>query len=80
MARYKEFDYSHGKFTPIHFDRQILPGTFEHSLDYLIDNEVDLSIFDTRYRNNEMGAPPHDPTILLRSANRKLCHDSQKSR
>jgi hypothetical protein len=34
MARYKEYDYSQGKFIPIHFDRQILPGTFEYSLHY----------------------------------------------
>ena len=40
MARYKEYDYSQGKFIPIHFDRQILPGTFEYSLHYLIDNEI----------------------------------------
>jgi len=25
MVRYKEHDYSQGKFIPIHFDRQILP-------------------------------------------------------
>ncbi len=45
MARYKDYDYSQGKFIPIHFDRQILPGTFEYSLHYLIDNEIDLSLF-----------------------------------
>jgi hypothetical protein len=39
MARYKEYDYSQGKFIPIHFDRQILPGTFEYSLHYLIDKK-----------------------------------------
>ena len=66
MARYKEFDYSQGKFIPIHFDKQILPGTFEYSLHYLIDNEIDLSLFDTRYRNDEMGAPAYDPAILLK--------------
>jgi hypothetical protein len=44
MARYKEYDYSQGKFMPIHFDKQILPGTSEYSLHYLIDNEIDLSI------------------------------------
>jgi hypothetical protein len=32
MARYKEFDYSQGKFITIHFDRQILLGTFGYSL------------------------------------------------
>jgi len=66
MARYKEYDYSQGKFIPIHFDRQILPGTFEYSLNYLIDNEIDLSAFDLRYRNDETGAPAYDPAILLK--------------
>ncbi len=66
MARYKDYDYSQGKFIPIHFDRQILPGTFEYSLHYLIDNEIDLSIFDCRYRNDETGAPAYDPAILLK--------------
>ncbi len=66
MARYKDYDYSQGKFIPIHFDRQILPGTFEYSLHYLIDNEIDLSLFDCRYRNDEMGAPAYDPSILLK--------------
>ncbi|MEW6410343.1 MAG: IS1182 family transposase [Nitrospirota bacterium] len=66
MARYKEYDYSQGKFIPIHFDKQILPGTFEHTLHYLIDNEIDLSIFDSRYQNDETGAPAYDPAILLK--------------
>jgi transposase len=66
MARYKAYDYSQGKFIPIHFDRQILPGTFEYSLHYLIDNEIDLSTFDARYRNDETGAPAYDPAILLK--------------
>jgi transposase len=66
LARYKEFDYSQGKFIPIHFDKQILPGTFEYTLNYLIDNEIDLSIFDSRYNNDETGAPAYDPAILLK--------------
>lgn len=66
MARYKQYDYSQGKFIPIHFDKQILPGTFEHTLHYLIDNEIDLSIFDLRYQNDETGAPAYDPAILLK--------------
>jgi len=66
MARYKEYDYSQGKFIPIHFDKQILPGTFEHTLHYLIDNEIDLAIFDLRYQNDDMGAPAYDPAILLK--------------
>jgi len=66
MARYKEYSYEQGKFIPIHFDRQILPGTFEYTLSYLIDDEIDLSIFDQRYKNDETGAPAYDPAILLK--------------
>jgi hypothetical protein len=32
MARYKEYSYSQGKFIPIYFSKQILPGTFEYTL------------------------------------------------
>jgi hypothetical protein len=56
MARYKEYNYSQGKFIPVFFEKQTLPGTFEHSLHYLIDQEIDLSIFEGRYNNDETGA------------------------
>ena len=66
MAKYKHYDYSQGKFIPISFDKQILPGTFEHTLHYIIDNEIDLSVFDLRYQNDETGAPAYDPRIMLK--------------
>lgn len=66
MARYKPYDYHQGKFIPISFDKQILPGTFEHTLSYLIDHELDLSVFDNRYSNDDTGAPAYDPAILLK--------------
>ena len=66
MARYKDYCYEQTKLIPISFDRQILPGTFEYTLNYLIDNEVDLSLFEQRYRNDETGAPAYDPAVLLK--------------
>ena len=66
MAKYKEYSYDQGVFLPVFFDRQILPGTFEYSLNHMIDNEVDLKIFDSRYKNDETGAPAYDPKILLK--------------
>ncbi len=80
MARYKEYDYSQGKFIPISFDKQILPGTFEYTLHYLIDNEIDLSIFDARYRNDETGAPAYDPAILLKIILYAYCRGITSSR
>jgi len=66
MARFKNYSYDQGKFIPVIFDKQILPGTFEYTLSYLIDHEVDISIFETRYRNDETGAPAYDPALLLK--------------
>ncbi|HEU4604260.1 MAG TPA: hypothetical protein VFS24_19960 [Steroidobacteraceae bacterium] len=45
------------KMLPVSFDRQVLPGTFEYTLNYLIDEKIDLSVFEARYKNDENGAP-----------------------
>lgn len=66
MARYKSYSYAQGKFIPVHFEKQIIPGTFEYSLNHLVDHELDLSIFDERYKNEETGATAYDPKILLK--------------
>ncbi len=66
MARFKHYSYSQGKFISVQFEKQILPNTFEYALHYLIDNEVDLSVFRQKYKNDETGAPAYDPAILLK--------------
>ena len=66
MARYKDYDYKQTKLIPVSFSEQILPGTFEYTLNYLVDNEVDLALFEARYCNDETGAPAYDPAILLK--------------
>jgi transposase len=66
MARYKDVHYEQDKLIPVSFHKQILPGTFEYTLSYLIDHELDLSQFDTRYHNDETGAPAFDPAVLLK--------------
>lgn len=66
MARYKRFDYDQAKLLPISFNKQIHPGTFEFTLNYLIDNQVDLTVFEDLYLNDETGAPAYNPSILLK--------------
>ena len=66
MARYKPYSYDQQTLIPIAFHDQILPGTFEHALNHIIDKEFDLSIFDERYKNDETGAPAYDPAIMLK--------------
>ena len=65
MARYKPIDLS-PKLIAVDFARQILPGSFEHALCYLIDHEMDLSAFAHRVRNDEGGAPAYAPALLLK--------------
>lgn len=38
MARFKDYNYDQMKMIPVSFDKQILPGSFEYSLSYLIDH------------------------------------------
>lgn len=63
MARYKPIDTS-PRFIAVDLQRQLVPGTFEHALDYLINHELDLSGFDRRYRNDLAGA--YRPAMLLK--------------
>ena len=66
MARYKAYCYEQSKLIPIAFSKQIHPGTFEYTLSYLVDHEIDMSVFDARFHNDETGAPAYDPAILLK--------------
>ncbi len=66
MARYKDTNYDQMKMIPVSFESQILPGSFEYSLSYLIDHELDLTTFDSQYSNDDGGRPAYDPRLLLK--------------
>ena len=57
MPRFKVYDYDQDKLIPIRFSKQIVPGTFEYTLDYLIDNVIDMSVFDARFTNDRPVSP-----------------------
>jgi transposase len=65
MARYKHIDTS-PRFIAVDLQRQLLPGSFEHALNHLIDHELDLSGFDARFKNDETGAAAYPPAMLLK--------------
>ncbi len=66
MARYREYSYEQSLMLPIRLSLQVQPGTFEYTINYLVDNEIDLSVFESRYHNDETGAPAYDPAVLLK--------------
>ena len=65
MARYKPIDTS-PRFIAVDLERQLLPGTFEHALNYLVDHQLDLRRFDARYKNDLTGASAYPPAMLLK--------------
>ncbi len=65
MARYKYID-TNPRFLPVDLARQLMPGTFEHALNHLLDHAIDLSAFDARFRNDATGATAYPPALLLK--------------
>lgn len=50
VAWFKHYDYNLQKLIPVDFDAQILPGTFEHTLCYLIQHECEFSVYEWSVR------------------------------
>ena len=65
MARYKPQDRN-SLLLPVVLSEQILPGSFAFALDYLADNELDLSAMDAKFKNDEVGASAYDPRVMFK--------------
>ena len=59
MARYRHYDPQQTKMIAVSDGRQLLPGSSEHALSYLIANEIDLGRFAARFKNAETVAPAY---------------------
>jgi len=66
IARYTTIEMS-PRFLPVSLDAQMVPGTFAHALHHLVDG-LDLSAFDSHFRNDKNGVPAHPPRMLLKAA------------
>ena len=66
MARYKDTDKGQGQFLAVNFSEQLVQGTFDYTLNDLIDRKMDLRIFDRKYNNDLTGASAIEPRILLK--------------
>jgi transposase len=65
MARFKPI-HKGLKLLPVDFDRQVQPGSFEFALCHLVDHELNLADFHSRYKNDTEGAPAFDPAALIK--------------
>ncbi|MEO6446272.1 MAG: transposase [Gemmatimonadaceae bacterium] len=65
IARYKLID-TNPRLLPVDLAAQLLPGSFEHAVDHLLEQAIDLSHYDVRYRNDTTGASEYPPAVLLK--------------
>jgi transposase len=65
MPKFIPYDYNQNSMIVINFNDQLQSGTFEHAIHYLINHKLDLSIFNSAYKNDVTGRLAYDPAILL---------------
>jgi transposase len=66
MAKYKPYKYDQMVMIPISLQNQLEPGTLEYTIHELVENHIDLSVFESRYRNDDTGATAINPKLLLK--------------
>ena len=66
MARYKHYNYDQMMMVPVSLEDQLVPGTLEYAIHHVIEERLDLSIFDDRYKNDETGRKAIDPKVLIK--------------
>lgn len=66
MARYRYVNYEQMELIPVSFEEQIIPGTFEYTLSFLVDNKIELKVFENKYKNDLTGAPAYNPKVMLK--------------
>jgi transposase len=66
MAEYQRYDYCQKVLIPVSLEEQLVPGTLEFAIHTLIDTRMDMSVFKSKYKNDETGRSAYDPRILLK--------------
>src|SRR4030065_2268518 len=66
MPRYKAYDYDQLVMIPISLENHLEPGTLEYTINELVENNIDMSVFEGRYQNDDTGATAINPKILLK--------------
>ena len=51
---------------PVDLSRQLVVGTFAQALHHLLEHKIDLAQIESRYHNDQCGAPAYAPRVLLK--------------
>ena len=66
MASYKHYDYEQLIMVPISLEEQLIPGTLEYAIHYIVEERLDMSIFDAHYSNDDTGRKAINPKLLIK--------------
>lgn len=66
MARCKHYNYDQLMMVPVSLEEQLIPGTLGYAIHHVVEDHLNLSIFDDRYCNDEMGRKAIDPKVLIK--------------
>ena len=66
MAKYKQRNYSQTVLIPVSLSEQIAPGTLEFAIHVLVEERMDMSRFDAKFKNDETGCKAYNPKMLLK--------------
>jgi transposase len=66
MARYKQYDYDQMMMVPVSLEEQLMPGTLEYAIHHVVEERLDLRLFEDRYCNDETGRKAIDPKVLIK--------------
>jgi transposase len=51
---------------PVSLEDQLMPGTLEYAIHHVVEERLDLRIFDERYSNDETGRKAIAPEVLIK--------------
>lgn len=51
---------------PISLEDQLIPGTLEYAIHYIVEERLDMSGFDARYNNDDTGRKAINPKLLIK--------------
>jgi transposase len=66
MAKYKPYNYSQTVMLPISLEDQLTPGTIEFAINMLVEERMDMTRFDAKFKNDETGSKAYNPKVLLK--------------
>lgn len=53
MARYKPYDCDQMMMVTVALEEQLIPGSLEYAIHHVVEEQLDLSVFNDRYCNDE---------------------------